>query len=73
MAGPDTPIVDGRAFSWQRFCELRRQKVCVSAVASAAADAVRRAGAESLTSFLILVHSINLVLKHALAPVPVAH
>jgi hypothetical protein len=27
MAKPDTIIVDGRAFSWQRICELRRQQL----------------------------------------------
>jgi len=25
MTKPDTIIVDGHAFSWQRLCELRRQ------------------------------------------------
>ena len=27
MAKPDTLIVDGHAFSWQRLCELRRQQL----------------------------------------------
>jgi hypothetical protein len=27
MAKPDTVIVDGHAFSWQRLCELRRQQM----------------------------------------------
>jgi hypothetical protein len=27
MAKPDTVIVDGHAFSWQRLCELRRQQL----------------------------------------------
>jgi len=27
MAKPDTLIVDGRAYSWQRLCELRRQQL----------------------------------------------
>lgn len=27
MAKPDTIIVDGHAFSWQRLCELRRQQL----------------------------------------------
>jgi hypothetical protein len=27
MAKPDILIVDGRAFSWQRLCELRRQQL----------------------------------------------
>jgi hypothetical protein len=27
MAKPDTIIVDGHAFSWQRICELRRQQL----------------------------------------------
>jgi hypothetical protein len=27
MAKPDTLIVDGHAYSWQRLCELRRQQL----------------------------------------------
>jgi hypothetical protein len=27
MAKPDTFIVDGHAYSWQRLCELRRQQL----------------------------------------------
>lgn len=27
MARPDILIVDGHAFSWQRLCELRRQRL----------------------------------------------
>jgi hypothetical protein len=27
MAKPDTLIVDGRAYSWQQLCELRRQQL----------------------------------------------
>jgi hypothetical protein len=27
MAKPDILIVNGRAFSWQRLCELRRQQL----------------------------------------------
>jgi hypothetical protein len=27
MAKPDTIIVDGHAYSWQRLCELRRQQL----------------------------------------------
>jgi hypothetical protein len=27
MAKPDTIIVDGRSYSWQRLCELRRQQL----------------------------------------------
>jgi hypothetical protein len=27
MAKPDTLIVDGQCFSWQRLCELRRQQM----------------------------------------------
>jgi hypothetical protein len=27
MAKPDILAVDGRAFSWQRLCELRRQQL----------------------------------------------
>jgi hypothetical protein len=27
MAKPDTIIVDGHAFSWQRLCELRREQL----------------------------------------------
>jgi hypothetical protein len=27
MTKPDTIIVDGHAFSWQRLCELRRQQL----------------------------------------------
>jgi hypothetical protein len=27
MAKPDTLIVDGHAFGWQRLCELRRQQL----------------------------------------------
>jgi hypothetical protein len=27
MTKPDTLIVDGHAFSWQRLCELRRQQL----------------------------------------------
>jgi hypothetical protein len=27
MAKPDTLVVDGHAFSWQRLCELRRQQL----------------------------------------------
>jgi hypothetical protein len=27
MAKPDTIMVDGHAFSWQRICELRRQQL----------------------------------------------
>ncbi len=27
MSKPDTLIVDGHAFSWQRLCELRRQQL----------------------------------------------
>jgi hypothetical protein len=27
MAKPDTLIVDGHGFSWQRLCELRRQQL----------------------------------------------
>ena len=27
MAKPDTIIVNGRAFSWQQLCELRRQQL----------------------------------------------
>jgi hypothetical protein len=27
MAKPDTLIIDGHAFSWQRICELRRQQL----------------------------------------------
>jgi hypothetical protein len=27
MAKPDTIIIDGHAFSWQRLCELRRQQL----------------------------------------------
>jgi hypothetical protein len=27
MAKPDTIILDGHAFSWQRICELRRQQL----------------------------------------------
>ena len=27
MAKPDVLIVDGRAFSWQRLCELRREQL----------------------------------------------
>jgi len=27
VAKPDTLIVDGHAFSWQRLCELRRQQL----------------------------------------------
>jgi hypothetical protein len=27
MAKPDIVIVDGHAFSWQRLCELRRQRL----------------------------------------------
>jgi hypothetical protein len=27
MAKPDILLVDGRAFSWQRLCELRRQQL----------------------------------------------
>ena len=27
MAKPDTLIVDGHAFSWQRLCDLRRQQL----------------------------------------------
>jgi hypothetical protein len=27
MARPDTLVVDGHAFSWQRLCELRRQQL----------------------------------------------
>ena len=29
MAKPDTIIVDGHAFSWQRICELRRRQLAV--------------------------------------------
>jgi hypothetical protein len=27
MAKPDTLLVDGHAFSWQRLCNLRRQQL----------------------------------------------
>ena len=27
MAKPDTIIVDGHAYSWQRLCEMRRQQL----------------------------------------------
>ena len=27
MAKPDTIVVDGHAYSWQRLCELRRQQL----------------------------------------------
>ena len=27
MAKPETLIVDGHAFSWQRLCDLRRQQI----------------------------------------------
>ena len=27
MAKPDVLMVDGRAFSWQRLCELRREQL----------------------------------------------
>jgi hypothetical protein len=27
MAKPDTLIIDGHAFSWQRLCDLRRQQL----------------------------------------------
>ena len=27
MAKPDTLMVDGQGFSWQRLCELRRQQL----------------------------------------------
>jgi hypothetical protein len=27
MSKPDTIIVEGRAFSWQQLCELRRQQL----------------------------------------------
>ena len=27
MAKPDTLIIDGHGFSWQRLCELRRQQL----------------------------------------------
>lgn len=27
MAKPDTIIIDGHAFSWQRLCELRREQL----------------------------------------------
>lgn len=27
MAKPDTLVVDGHGFSWQRLCELRRQQL----------------------------------------------
>lgn len=27
MAKPDTVIIDGHAFSWQRICDLRRQQL----------------------------------------------
>jgi hypothetical protein len=27
MAKPDTIVIDGHAFSWQRVCELRRQQL----------------------------------------------
>ena len=27
MAKPDTLMVEGHAFSWQRLCELRRQQL----------------------------------------------
>jgi hypothetical protein len=27
MSKPDTLIVDGHAFSWQRLCDLRRQQL----------------------------------------------
>ena len=27
MAKPDTLIVDGHAYSWQRLCELRREQL----------------------------------------------
>jgi hypothetical protein len=27
MAKPDTIIIDGRAYSWQQICELRRRQI----------------------------------------------
>ena len=27
MAKPDTLVIDGHAFSWQRICDLRRQQL----------------------------------------------
>ena len=35
MAKPDTLLIDGHAFSWQRICELRRQQLEVRRAAQA--------------------------------------
>ena len=42
MAKPDTLIVDGRAFSWQRLCELRREQLEAWKKAEAAAEEARQ-------------------------------
>lgn len=41
MAKPDTLIVDGHGFSWQRLCELRKQQL----------EAWRESQARQLTLF----------------------
>jgi hypothetical protein len=41
MAKPETLVVDGRGFNWQRLCELRRQQL----------DAWRASQAQQLTLF----------------------
>lgn len=43
MRKPDTLVIDGRAYSWQRICELRRIQL----------DAWRKAQAEQLALFTI--------------------
>lgn len=43
MSRPDVLIVDGRAFSWRRLCDLRRQQL----------ETLRAAQAEQLTLFAL--------------------
>ena len=40
MAKPDTIMVDGHAFSWQRLCDLRRQQLEAWKAAQARQDAL---------------------------------